>query len=689
MTEGNGILSAIKLFDLGFLSVPVKNTGAEMRVVKGHRARELTSPFSLLDEFRNEYKQEPDAWAVVCGYRGLDGYLVYIDAEDSKIALKIREKIKKIYQDEYREEFGSKGAHFPFIITDEPIEKRTEFHSDKKMTSDNLVMEVLTDWLCVLPGSKHRKTGKEYATTHGGGIPKAKKAEFLKLLQEVVDENGLVYRQKKAAEPISQDQELMELKIKFTFFDLGLTAGLQSCPLPGHKNNDAHPSLSVSADGRVANCFSVHGGMDIFKFIMLRENIDFPKSIIYIRNRFNPQNNVGGPQVRAENARCAKIGKMPIFYDDVVQDVQNVQDVQDVHPFRGLHIRNLHKLLMEDIENSTKWLIPNLVPENSITMIAAKRGQLKTFLALHFAASAAMGEPSVLGKTEQTRVLYLDFENGEFEFRRRMVGILKGTPDGKKEVAGKNIDFMTYPALQLDDEIGTRNMIDVIKLSKAKIVFVDTQRRLSNGEENASETSNNILTGMQRAILETGCSFVLLHHMRKGAGKGQVVEDEMDEIRGSSDITASCSVIYSLKRVGHSDKFAFKQLKNRYAPERNPLQLHIEGQAPDEVRIISDGEMEDVAITENGLSNLIWEWLISERKFEFETSEINGQFVGAPPGRYGRRSVADAIAILVSNDKFERLSKGRYKMVLGKKQEKLLKEQGSLIDRGGAYDDAV
>jgi len=695
MAEGNGILSAIELFDLGFLSIPVKNVKNEMRVVTGHRAKELTHPFFLLDEFRDFYKQEPDAWAAVCGYKGLQGYLVYIDAEESKIADAARKKIVARFGKEYREEFGSKGAHFPIIVTDAPVEKRTEFFKGDT-TSDNLVMEVLTDWLCILPGSKHRKTGGEYTLTHAGTIPKMKKEELSELLAEVERENKLTHRQKKSDAPVNVDEELAEIKIRYTFFELGLKPGLQSCPLPGHKHNDASPSLSVSQDGRVANCFSVHGGMDVFKYIELRDNCNFPTAKQKLKSLIFPTSppskttkdsaNTTVSHKLAQSAQDTQQWKCaPLFLDDILLDDSAEDaihaDSADNAPLKGVALSSLAHLLFGSENQEIQWLLPNILPIQSITMLAAKRASLKTFIALYFGLSAATGMPNVLGVPQPVKVLYVDYENGEFELRRRLRGVLATMTEEQKKLARTNFITTITPPIKLDDG-KTPLLIRAIKASGAKVVFIDTMRRLSNGEENASETSNDTLDGLQRAVRETGCSFVLLHHLRKGNAQKNVEIDEMDEIRGSSDITASCSVIFSLKRQGTSDKFILKQLKNRYGAERKPIQLHIEGQAPEPVSIVSDGEIEDAAISDNMLVNEIWNWLVSCRKFVFSTSDINKQFIGAPPYRYSKRSVSDAISILHANGKILREKKGQYSMVLPKKQKDLIEGSEKLFENG-------
>lgn len=700
----HGFSEAQKIFALGFLAIPFKNAEDGLKTVMGQRKGKLTTPKILLEDFKKQKGCEPDGWAAVCGFTNeKNETLIYLDAEKTEVADTIREKIKIVYGEKYREEFGSKGAHFPLII-DEELEKRIQFFINQTNNAENLALEVLTDWLCVLPNSIHRKTGKKYQTIHEGEIPKIKKEELLSFLQNIAEEQNLFTGklQKKENKIKIPDEDAQKIKTKVNFFSLGFKSGLQPCPLSGHKHNDEHPSFSVSSDGSVANCFSVHNGMDIFTYFMLRDNIDFPTAKERILQTYfttdeklklekiknsdgktweeNNKNSVEKWENGKVNAINAKRNCINLFLDgELIVNAINAR-VNEVSagnappPGGGCALLHIHKFLHEQQNNITEWLIPQFVPKSTICMLAAKRASMKTFMALYFGLSVANGKETVLGKSAQSSVLYLDYENGEFELSRRLLGLHDA------ECQNNNFVLSIFPPIRLDAPNGVELLISAIEAVGAKLVIIDTMRRLSSSDENASETSNAILDGLQRVIIATGCSFLLLHHMRKSSTNGKTVEEDvMDEIRGSSDIPASCAVIYYLKRQGVSDKFILKQLKNRFGIERRSLQLHIEGHAPDKITIVSDGEIDDAAFAEGTLVNQIWEWLIRERKFQFETSELHTMFIGAPPDKYSKRSVDDAIAILKANNKIERDGKrGHYRMILEKKQENLLKEHDAL-----------
>lgn len=636
--EGNGILSAINLFEQGFLCIPVKNHNKEMRIVSGHRARELTHPLFLLDEFKAQYKQEPDGWAAVCGYRGVLGYLVYIDAEEEKIAETIREKIK-IKTHDYREEFGSKGAHFPIIITDKAIEKRTEFHSDKKMTSENLVMEVLTDWLCMLPGSIHRKTGKEYSTRRDGAIPKMKKAELIELLETTTQENGLFYRQKRATAPQNQDEELTELKIRLTFFELGFKPGLQSCPLPGHKNKDAHPSLSVSVDGRVANCFSVHGGMDVLKFIQLHEGCDFPTAKRLLLKKLDSPNTPNGfgvfsNDVAQENAPNApnepgsKCTNAPTLYGGAYK-------VGAGGAGQFLKKKELIVLtypnITADMMTEPDYLVEKMVARATTNVLGGKSEAFKSAITFYILSKIATGGKIWGGlQCKEGVVWYIDEDQGQMKTINYIQKVRNALSEEDKVKFDKNFFFSTSQNLKIDEDFDL--VKDFIEKNHPTIIAADAFVAVHSADENdAGEIRRLFKENIQMLSEQYGVSWLLLHHNRKTMGvknKNDNEDDEMDRMRGSGDIAALCTGCFYMRRVSPEDgDVVFKMIKNRLGEKMKPRRLFMVFDDEAKTLNIQDGgEAVPEMAKDSEMAEKIIEWITINRPETITTSEILAKF---------------------------------------------------------------
>jgi hypothetical protein len=171
---------------------------------------------------------------------------------------------------------GSKLGHF-YVELDERVDKMMINLPDGRRAIDLLGHGAMA----VLPPSLHRKTGKPY-TIINDAEPIFLSWEFelkpalIKLCQEYKLNWVGVFPTEERVVPLPPRNEMVEqIKDKITLADFGLKPGLQSCPLPGHAHGDQSPSCSVSQDCRLYNCFSKHGGGDIFTFIMLQDGIEF------------------------------------------------------------------------------------------------------------------------------------------------------------------------------------------------------------------------------------------------------------------------------------------------------------------------------------------------------------------------------------------------------------------------------
>lgn len=175
---------------------------------------------------------------------------------------------------------GSKPAHFYFEVDGCPDSSVVDLVVDKN-TRTRAVDVLSTGKMAVMPPSQHRKTKKSYRILRDALPLRVRWRDIEQALTHLVIEKNLYWSHldnlNKMMREVkeSRDVSAIEVKRKMNLFDLGLRPGLQSCPLPGHKNGDKHPSLSVKSDGSVFNCFSHHGGGDIFTWIMLRDGYGF------------------------------------------------------------------------------------------------------------------------------------------------------------------------------------------------------------------------------------------------------------------------------------------------------------------------------------------------------------------------------------------------------------------------------
>lgn len=244
------------------------------------------------------------------------------------------------------------------------------------------------------------------------------------------------------------------------------------------------------------------------------------------------------------------------------------QKIKSREEFYGIKLIWYNELKNSKIEEQ-EWIVDKLIPTKSIGVWTGKRGSLKTFLGLNCAFSIASGTP-FLGKysTKQGAVIYLDKENGYPIMKKRSSMITKGMGLNNENLP---VAFICFSSLKIDKQSDLEKIEEMIKIHKPILLIVDTYRRGIRFDENDAGKVSKLFVDDLRPIVERNdVSIVLIHHDRKGQGHG----DEMDEIRGSSDLANYSDFILKNERERTDSKnIILKQLKNRNAAEENPIRI--------------------------------------------------------------------------------------------------------------------
>ena len=157
-----------------------------------------------------------------------------------------------------------------------------------------------------------------------------------------------------------------------------------------------------------------------------------------------------------------------------------------------------------------EYLVDQLVVRGTALQILAYGSSGKSWLGFHMAVASAAGVP-FLGRfeTKKCRVLYLDFENGSRESRRRIQANAKARGIAPADL---QLGLCSMPTMYLDDQ----RFIDEIRrlASDYDLFIVDTLRAATRGEENASEARRPI-DAIKAVIEETRGALVVLSHTKK------------------------------------------------------------------------------------------------------------------------------------------------------------------------------
>ena len=139
-------------------------------------------------------------------------------------------------------------------------------------------------------------------------------------------------------------------------------------------------------------------------------------------------------------------------------------------------------------------------------------------------------------------------------------------------MAYENIHFFTHLGIKLDNKTDYEAVRAWLTThNEVKLIIVDTLRRLTSVEENdATEISNFLTTFITPLVIDFKVSVIIVHHTRKRAqmNGGAKAEDDMDEVRGSGDLSGFVDVILMLKRYkGEDSRLVLKQEGSRFKEE--------------------------------------------------------------------------------------------------------------------------
>jgi KaiC/GvpD/RAD55 family RecA-like ATPase len=199
------------------------------------------------------------------------------------------------------------------------------------------------------------------------------------------------------------------------------------------------------------------------------------------------------------------------------------------------------------------WLVEDVIPEASISVVYGQSGSYKTFVALDIACCLAAGIPWQGHHIDgPKKVLYVAGEGAPGLKKRR-----KGWKQhrGFRKLAG----FRLIPAMpRLLDPDDLVELIEEGDEVQPDCIVIDTvAHAMAGGDENAAKDASTFMAHVQRMAERWGCAVLLVHH----AGK-----DESRGMRGSTAIfAASDAVLHISKEAGLSCEVAMTKQKDAEA----------------------------------------------------------------------------------------------------------------------------
>jgi len=349
-----------------------------------------------------------------------------------------------------------------------------------------------------------------------------------------------------------------------------------------------------------------------FAIYIIQNNLDLEQ----IKERYTAQGRSVAPLlgwIKKVNAgeileyNVAELTKWCIENNEDLLPILSPTNIQDRKDYTLVWEKDLKNIQDADYD----WIIKDLIPPKSVGVWTGKRGTYKTFLVLASTVCIANNK-TFIGKypVKQKKVLYLDKENGTGIIKQRMLMLKKGM-EIEEDI---DVGFICFSQLRIDIPEYIAELEKMIVEHDIGVLVVDTYRRAIGFDENNAGDVSHLFVSILRPLVEKhDLTIILIHHDKKGYDS-----DEMDSIRGSSDLANYSDFILKNERKGK--RLILKQLKCRNAPEIEPVEISIETDDVNFIRFNGMGTYEPQTVESRAVEVLtIW---IAEKKIKsFKTKE--------------------------------------------------------------------
>jgi len=190
-----------------------------------------------------------------------------------------------------------------------------------------------------------------------------------------------------------------------------------------------------------------------------------------------------------------------------------------------------------------RWQVDRLIKAGNLVILSARPKTAKSIVGLNLAACVAMGRPFLDRPTEQGRALFVAWERHDLTVQRAFEMGLDACED-----------FMVWDKRRF----GVAPRVDALDwwrefiiANNIRLVVFDTLAHFLRPELdrvrnalNAYDYVGSVLERVAQVANETGCTFVFIHHDRKGEG-----ETDEQRVLGTTALTAAADVVLQLQHL--------------------------------------------------------------------------------------------------------------------------------------------
>ncbi len=192
-----------------------------------------------------------------------------------------------------------------------------------------------------------------------------------------------------------------------------------------------------------------------------------------------------------------------------------------------------------------RWLIESLWAERGVGILGGEPKCGKSLLALDLAVAVASGTPSLrrFAVQKRGRVLLYAAEDALPVVRERLEGLARAADVDLRSLA---LYVITAPTLRLDTDTDRERLEETVAAAHPRLLVLDPFIRLHAVDENAAGEVAPLLGYLRRLERSYETAVLLVHHVRKGAGKLRTGQ----ALRGSSELHAWGDSNLYLRRRG-------------------------------------------------------------------------------------------------------------------------------------------
>ena len=229
----------------------------------------------------------------------------------------------------------------------------------------------------------------------------------------------------------------------------------------------------------------------------------------------------------------------PLSDDELIAVCQSAQRYDA--PVREIHRFTADELLRKDFPE-LRWIVDDLLPEGTLTLLASRSKLGKSWLCLQLATTVAGGGGRFLGRqTHSARVIFFALEDAERQIRDRLVA----------QGAGRVDNLIFFDGIPPLDGEGLEYLSNAITQERATLVIIDTLAAAKTGrlDENAAGQTADLMNALRNVAHDSGAAILLAHHHNK-LNSGDVLID----LRGSTAFGAAADTICAMyRKTGEQD----------------------------------------------------------------------------------------------------------------------------------------